>query len=165
MGMCYIQWTSEFLKFCRHSNLTIYHIPAMSLDPGNTLEQIKVLALTSFCVCVARQAPVREISPAKVLDSGAISFSKGPSPPKDRTNPHLLHWQDSLLMSHLGSPKTSAYSSLKHCFTPSPFSWLAKCSLSLKKSPTWLKQLMINNTHSLKLRHQQHLRSRRDFPV
>ena len=51
---------------------------------------------------VAGQAPLWDPQ-ARTLEWGAISYSKGPSQPRDQ--PGLLHWWvDSLPLSHLGSP-------------------------------------------------------------
>ena len=58
--------------------------------------------------CTPPGSCVHGILQARVLKWVVISFSRGPSPPRDLT-PHpanLLHWQaDSLPLSHLGSPR------------------------------------------------------------
>ena len=61
---------------------------------------------------VAHQAPlVHGISQAIILESIAISFSRG-SFPTQETNPCFLHWQeDSLTLNH----QESTYTWLDHC--------------------------------------------------
>ena len=68
------------------------------------------------------RSSVHGISQARILDCVAISSSRGFSQSRTQTciSWHLLHWQaGSLLLSHLGSPSTTALTP-KACFP----SWL-----------------------------------------
>ena len=54
--------------------------------------------------CSLPDSSVHGIPQAKILEWAAISFSREPSWPRE-SSPHFLHWQeDSLPLSHLGSP-------------------------------------------------------------
>ena len=56
--------------------------------------------------CSPQGSSVHGILQARILLWVAISSSKGWMCPTQGSNPHLLHWQvDSLLLSHLGTPK------------------------------------------------------------
>ena len=109
---------SKLLPFCSASaSVPLAPIPDLfSVDPDrgrNKLDDdsgqsVKVL-VTQSCLslcdpmdCSPPSSSVHGISQVKILESVAISSSRGSSRPRDLSNPCLLHWQaDSLPLSHL----------------------------------------------------------------
>ena len=64
-----------------------------------------VLTPCAMCPVVSTGSSIHGISPARILELGAVSSSRGSPWPKDRTCISCQYWQvDSLPLSHMESP-------------------------------------------------------------
>ena len=78
--------------------LTFLHFISLTASLG-------LLTPCAVCPVVSPGSSVHGISPARILELGAISSSRGSSWPKDRTCISCQYWQvDSLPLSHMESP-------------------------------------------------------------
>ena len=92
---------------------------------------IIVCLVTQFCTtfcdpmdCSLPSSSVHVILQARILECGAICFSKGNFSTQE-LNPHLLHWHvDSLPLSHPGNPYNAILLSQKNELLPFAAIWI-----------------------------------------